>query len=363
MTQKLFEPAQVGSIRLQNHIVMAPMTRSRATADHELTDIMTTYYAQRASAGLIITEGVAPSPNGVGYSHTPGIYTATQIADWKKVTDAVHAKGGKIFAQIMHVGRVGHPANMPPQARLVAPSAIQLSGTMYTETEGMQPYPTPAALTTEEVKATIQEFAQAAENAIEAGFDGIELHGANGYLLEQFIRPTSNQRTDEYGGSTENYARAVLEVAQAAAERIGKDKVGIRLSPYGVANDMTYSAEYDVIYAYLAEQLNPYVTYIHLVDHSAMGAPAVDPAIVATIRAAYKGTIILCGGYDLERAEADLQSGKADLIAIGRPFIANPDLVERLKTGAELTPVDYNTLYSPTEKGYIDYPTLDAVTA
>lgn len=363
MSQKIFSSAQLGALVLSNHIVMAPMTRNRATADHELTDLIATYYEQRASAGLIITEGIAPSPNGNGYTRVPGLYTSSQIEGWKSVTDGVHAKGGKIFAQLMHTGRIGHPANMHPGAQILSASAVAAAGSIYTDTEGMQPHPTPGAMTTDQVKATIQEFVQASKNAIAAGFDGIELHAANGYLIEQFLRPTSNLRTDEYAGTTENFARFALETAQAVAEAIGKDKAGIRFSPYGVFNDMPYSPDFDAIYAYLAEHLNDYVTYIHLVDHAAMGAPAVDPAIVETIRTAFAGTLILSGGYDLERAEAALQAGKADLIAFGRPFIPNPDLVDRLKSGAPLSQPDFSTFYSADAKGYIDYPALESVTA
>lgn len=363
MSETVFAPAQLGNITLSNHIVMAPMTRNRGTQDHELTDLIATYYAQRASAGLIITEGIAPSPNGNGYARVPGLYTPSQVAAWKKVTDGVHAKGGKIFAQLMHTGRIGHPANMHAGSQIVAPSAIAAAGDIFTDTEGMQPQQMPKAMSTEEVQATIAEFVQAAQNAVDAGFDGIELHAANGYLIEQFIRPTSNARTDQYGGSTENFARFALEIAQATAAQIGKDKVGIRLSPYGIFNDMPYSSDFDSIYAYLAEQLNPYVTYIHLVDHSAMGAPAVDPAIVNTIREKYQGTLILSGGYDLARAEATLQAGQADLIAMGRPFLSNPDLVERLQTGAPLNQPDFGTFYTASAEGYIDYPTLEEVAA
>ncbi|GAB3024791.1 alkene reductase [Spirosoma pulveris] len=363
MAQKLFSAATLGNLTLQNHLVMAPMTRNRATTDHAVTDIMSTYYAQRASAGLIITEGIAPSPNGNGYARVPGIYTKEQIAGWKNVTDAVHAKGGKIFAQLMHSGRVGHPVNMHENGEVIAPSAIAAAGQIYTDTDGMLDHPTPRALTTEEVKQTVQEFVQAAKNAVEAGFDGVEIHGANGYLVEQFLRSTSNQRTDEYGGSAENNARFALEIAEQISAAIGKEKTGIRLSPYGVFNDMPYSPNDDKIYHYIAQKLSDYVVYVHLVDHESMGAPAVDPAIVDAIRENYKGSLILSGGYDAERAEEALTSGKADLIAIGRPFIANPDLVERLKTGAELNQPDFSTFYTPGEKGYIDYPVLEEANA
>jgi N-ethylmaleimide reductase len=363
MATQLFETAQLGNLTLGNHLVMAPMTRNRATANHEVTDIMTTYYAQRASAGLIITEGIAPSPNGNGYARVPGLYTPQQVAGWKKVTDAVHEKGGRIFAQLMHTGRVGHSANMHEGAELLAPSALAVSGQIYTDVQGMQDHPTPRAYTTDEVKAVIQEFVTAAKNAIDAGFDGVELHGANGYLIEQFLRSTSNQRTDEYGGSTENNARFALEVAEAVSAVIGKEKLGIRLSPYGVFNDMPYDPAYDAMYHYLAEKLNEYVTYVHVVDHASMGAPAVAPEIKAAIREHYEGTLILSGGYNAETAEEALQSGNADLIAIGRPFIANPDLVERYKAGAELNQPDFTTFYTPGEKGYTDYPVLAEVTA
>jgi len=363
MAQKLFSEAKLGNLTLQNHIVMAPMTRNRATEDHAVTPIMATYYAQRAAAGLIVTEGIAPSPNGNGYARVPGLYTDEQIAGWKTVTDAVHAQGGKIVAQLMHSGRIGHPVNMHLGGEIVAPSAIAAKGQIYTDTDGMQDHPTPRALTTDEVKQAIEEFVQAAKNAIEAGFDGVEIHGANGYLIEQFLRSATNERTDEYGGSVENNARFALDVAEQTAQAIGKEKTGIRLSPYGVFNDMPYSSDDDETYHYIAEKLSGHVVYVHLVDHEAMGSPAVDPAIVKAIRDKYTGTLILCGGYDAERAEADLASGKADLIAFGRPFIANPDLVERLKTGAELSDPDQSTFYTPGEKGYTDYPVLEEAKA
>ena len=358
MATQIFEPAQLGNLILSNHLVMSPMTRNRATANHEVTDIMATYYAQRATAGLIISEGIAPSPNGNGYARVPGLYTPEQVTGWTKVTEAVHAKGGLIFAQLMHTGRISHEANMHEGAELLAPSAVASSEQIYTDTLGMQDHPTPRAYTTDEVKTVIQEFVTAAKNAIRAGFDGVELHGANGYLIEQFLRNNTNQRTDEYGGSAENNARFALDVAKAVSAAIGKEKLGIRLSPYGVFNDMPYDPAYDAMYEYLAEQLNNHVVYVHLVDHSSMGAPAVAPEIVEAIRKKYEGTLILSGGYNDRTAETALQSGKADLVAIGRPFIANPDLVERYKTGAALTTPDFTTFYTPGEKGYTDYPVL-----
>lgn len=361
MATKLFEPTQLGNLTLQNHLVMAPMTRNRATANHEVTDIMATYYAQRATAGLILSEGIAPSANGNGYARVPGLYTEQQVDGWKKVTDAVHQKGGKIFAQLMHTGRIGHSANMHEGAEILAPSSVAADGQIYTDTQGMQDHPTPRAFTLDDIKATIAEFVKAAQNAIRAGFDGVELHGANGYLIEQFLRSTTNQRTDEYGGNAENNARFALDIAKAVSEAIGKERLGIRLSPYGVFNDMPYDPQYDAVYHYLAKQLNDHVVYVHLVDHASMGAPAVAPEIVEAIREHFTGTLILSGGYNGQTAEEALQSGKADLIAIGRPFIANPDLVERYKTGAALNQPDFSTFYTPGEKGYTDYPALAEV--
>jgi len=362
MAQKLFSEARLGNLTLTNHLVMAPMTRNRATADHLPTDIMATYYAQRASIGLIITEGVSPSPNGEGYARIPGIHSAAQVAGWRKVTDAVHAEGGKLFIQLMHTGRIGHASHLVGDAEVIAPSAIAAAGQIYTDTEGMQDHPTPRALTTDEVKQTIQEYVMASKNAIKAGFDGVELHGANGYLIEQFISPNTNQRTDEYGGSVENRSRFLLEAAEAAGKAIGFDKVGVRLSPYGVFNDIHPYPETDETYRYLAEKLNALgIVYLHLVDHAAMGAPAVPAHIVEDIRTRFTGTLILSGGYDAERAEAALESGQADLVAFGRPVIANPDFAERLQSGAEMNQPDFNTFYTPGEKGYTDYPALAAV--
>ena len=354
----LFSKATLGPLTLQNHLVMAPLTRSRAIGNVP-NDLMADYYAQRASVGLIITEGTSPSPNGLGYARIPGIYSAEQVAGWKKVTDAVHAKGAKIFVQLMHTGRIAHPLNLPAGARLVAPSAVAAQGQMYTDAEGMKDQPVPHALTEAELAATREEFVTAAKNAVAAGFDGIELHAANGYLLEQFIRPNSNIRTDKYGGSIENRARFVIEVAEATAAAIGKDKVGIRLSPYGVFNDMPLYPEMESDYTYLAGKLNEVgLVYVHLVDHSPQGAPEVPASIKQTFRNKFKRTLILSGGYDAKRAEADLAAGKADLIAVGRPILANPDLVERWKANTSLNEPDASTFYTPGAKGYTDYPAL-----
>jgi N-ethylmaleimide reductase len=356
----LYSKTTLGPLTLQNHLVMSPMTRNRAIGNVP-NDLMVQYYAQRASAGLIVTEGTSPSPNGLGYPRIPGIFSAAQVAGWKKVTDAVHADGARIFVQLMHCGRIGHPLNLPAGATVLGPSAIAAAGEMYTDAKGMQPNAMPKAMTEADIKTAIEEFAQAAKNAVAAGFDGIELHSANGYLLEQFFRPTSNQRTDRYGGSVENRARFVLEVAAATIAAIGKDKVGIRLSPFGVFNDMPPYPEMEADYTYLAQQLNAAgLVYIHVVDHSAMGAPPVPASVKAMFRSVFKRTLILSGGYDAARAESDLVAKKCDLIAVGRPFLANPDLVERWKANAAMNPPDASTFYLPGPKGYIDYPALTA---
>jgi len=355
---QLFSPASLGALTLQNHLVMAPLTRCRAIGNIP-NALMAQYYAQRGSAGLIIAEGTSPSPNGLGYPRIPGIFTDAQIAGWKLVTAAAHAQGAKLFMQLMHCGRVNHPLNLPAGARVLAPSAVAAAGEMYTDAKGMQQHPTPQAMTEADLKIAIAEYAQAAKNAVAAGFDGIELHSANGYLLEQFIRPNSNQRTDAYGGTIEGRARFVLEVADAAIQAIGKDKVGIRLSPYGVFNDMPlYDAMADD-YTYLAQQLNARgLVYIHLVDHSSQGAPIVPDAIKQMFRKEFKGKLILSGGYDAARADSDLAAGKGDLIAVGRLFISNPDLVARWKSGGAVNAPDMDTFYTPEPKGYTDYPTL-----
>lgn len=354
----LFAPTKLGSLPLQNRVVMSPMTRNRAIGNVP-NDLMVEYYKDRASAGLIITEGTSPSPNGLGYPRIPGAFSAAQVAGWKKITDAVHAKGAKIFLQLMHTGRIGHPNNLPAGANVIAPSAVAAAGEMYTDAEGPKSHPTPKAMTDADLKATLDEYVQAAKNAVAAGFDGVELHGANGYLLEQFIRPNSNRRTDAYGGPIENRARFVLEVVEAVTAAIGKDKVGIRLSPYGAFNDMPAYPQMEDDYAYLARQLSARgLVYIHLVDHSSMGAPVVPASIKDTFRKAFKGALILSGGYDVARAEADLAAGKADLIAFGRPFLANPDIIERWKAGASINAPDPTTFYTPGPKGYNDYPVL-----
>ena len=354
---KLFSTYKLGKTELKNRVVMAPMTRSRALGNIP-NELNAEYYGQRSGAGLIITEGTSPSPNGLGYSRIPGVFSKAQAEGWKKVTAAVHKGGGKIFVQLMHTGRIGHQLNLPEGARVLAPSDVRPAGQIWTDQKQLQDYPVPAEMTASEIGSTKKEFSDAARNGIAAGFDGVELHGANGYLLEQFLSPVSNRRTDSYGGSVENRCRFVLEVAEAVAGAIGKEKTGIRLSPYGVANDMPNYPEIEATYLYLAGKLNDLgIQYIHMVDHSSMGAPAVPSTIKRESRKLFRNTLILSGGYNLERAGEDLNSGNADLIAFGKPFINNPDLVSRLMNNLPLsTTLDFNTFYTPGEKGYTDYP-------
>ena len=356
-TSELFSKYTLGDIELKNRIVMAPMTRCRAIGNIP-NDLIATYYKQRSGAGLIITEGTSPSPNGLGYCRIPGLFNEAQVEGWKKTTNAVHAEGGKIFVQLMHTGRISHSLNLPEGAKALAPSAVQPAGQMWTDQEGMKDFEVPNAMSSEELTETIKEFAHSAELAVKAGFDGVELHAANGYLLEQFISPISNQRTDNYGGSIENRCRFILEVVDHVIQSIGANKTSIRLSPFGVASDMPHYPEIEETYTYLAEQLNDRgIIYIHLVDHSAMGAPAVPFSIKNTIHSKFKNTLILTGGYNLETAEADLKSGYTDLVGFGRQFINNPDLVNRFINGFPLSEnLDFNTFYSASEQGYTDYP-------
>jgi N-ethylmaleimide reductase len=356
MKDLLFSEYKMGNITLKNRIVMAPMTRSRAI-NNVPNDLMATYYQQRSGAGLIVTEGTSPSPNGLGYSRIPGLFNLEQVNGWKKVTAAVHKNGGKIFVQLMHTGRVAHPLNLPANAKIVAPSAIGLKGTMWTDQQQMQPYPVPQEMTISEIKHAIDEYVRSSKLAIEAGFDGVELHGANGYLIEQFINPSANQRTDEYGGSAENRIRFAVEIAEKTVKEIGKDKVGIRVSPYGAANDMMPYEGLEETYALLAKKMNDLgIVYMHVVDHSAMGAPPVTDSVKEIIRKNFSGTVILAGGFDVAKAEKDIEANKGNLVAFGKPFISNPNLVEKLKTGAKLNTPDMNSFYTPDEKGYTDYP-------
>ena len=352
----IFSTQKIGNIELKNRIVMAPMTRSRAI-NNIPNDLMVTYYEKRSDAGLIITEGTAPSANGLGYARIPGIYNEAQITGWKKITSAVHKKGGKIFLQIMHTGRVSHTLNMEKGTTILAPSAIALSGEMYTDVEGMQPYPVPKEMTLTEIEHTQEEYVQAAINAIEAGFDGVEIHGANGYLIEQFINTASNKRTDIYGGSFKNRSRFILEIAEKTANAIGADKTGVRVSPYGVFNDMEIFASVDETFEYLAKELGKLnLAYIHVVDHSSQGAPEVPQTIKDKIKTAFNGVYIASGGLDLNKAEAILKEVEGDLVAFGVPFIANPDLVNRMKNNTALNAPNPDTFFTPGIEGYLDYP-------
>jgi N-ethylmaleimide reductase len=356
---KLFSKTVVGPLALQNHLVMSPLTRSRATGNIP-NALMAEYYSQRAgSVGLIIAEGTSSSPNGLGYARIPGVFSAEQVEGWKLVTKAVHAKGAKMFVQLMHCGRIAHQLNLPKGARVLAPSAVAAAGEMWTDQEGMKPLPVPEAMTEADLKTALDEYVWSAKNAIAAGFEGVELHSANGYLLEQFLRPNSNLRTDRYGGSIEGRSRFVLEVLDATIKAIGKEKVGIRISPFGVFNDMPLYPEMEADYTYFAKQLNERgLLYIHLVDHSSMGAPPIPESIRTMLRSQSNTHLLLSGGYDFKRAESDLVAGKADLIVTGRAILANPDLKKRWETGAELNAPDMSTFYTPGEKGYTDYPTL-----
>ena len=355
----LFQPLATASLQLANRAVMAPMTRSRAVVANTPNALMAEYYGQRATAGLIITEGTSPSPNGLGYPRIPGLFNAAQVRGWKVVTDAVHARGGKIFVQLMHTGRVSQVANLPAGAQVLGPTADLCPGEMYTDAQGLQPHSTPRAMTATDIAHAVQEYAQSAQLAIEAGFDGVELHAANGYLIEQFLNANVNQRSDAYGGSIAGRNRFALEVARATAAAIGAHRVGIRLSPYGVFNGMGAFPEVDAQYLALTQELSQLgLLYVHLLDHSAMGAPPVPAALKSRLRAAFNGWFILAGGFDRASAESALEAGQADLIAFARPFLATPDLVERMRAGVALNALDMATFYTPGPKGYTDYPAL-----
>jgi N-ethylmaleimide reductase len=353
----LFEPYQFGKITLQNRIVMAPLTRNRATAGNIPSALAVEYYAQRASAGLIISEATQISPEGQGYEATPGIHSPEQIAGWKKVTDAVHARGGRIVLQLWHVGRVSHvrlQANGQPP---VAPSAIRAKTKTYIGGEFLE-VSEPRALAREELPGLVASYRQAARNAVEAGFDAVEVHGANGYLLDQFLRDSSNKRTDDYGGSIENRARLLLEATRAVVEEIGAERTGIRISPVTPANDVSDS-DPQALFNYVVEKLNDIgLLFIHVIEGATGGARDFLPFDYAALRQRFRGTYIANNGYTLELAQEAVASGRADLIAFGKLFIANPDLVERLRANAGLNDPDKATFYGGTEKGYTDYPTL-----
>lgn len=353
----LFDALENARLPLQNRIVMAPMTRCRAVENNTPNALMAEYYGQRSSAGLIITEGTSPSADGLGYARIPGLFNAEHVAGWRLSTAAAHQGGAKIFIQLMHTGRVTGSANLPVGARAVGPTAEVCPGEMYTDVAGMQPHAVPHALTEAELENIVAEYANAAKLAIEAGFDGIELHAANGYLLEQFLNSNVNTRTDGYGGSAAARNRLTLEVAQACIDAIGADRVGIRVSPYGVFNSTGAFAGVDEQYLELAQALSDMgLIYLHLVDHSGMGAPEVPARFKAQLRAAFNGLFIASGGFNGESAEEALNAGQGDLVAFGRPFIGNPDLVRRLQENLPLVQPDQNTWYTPGPVGYSDYP-------
>ena len=354
----LFSPVQVGPYTLRNRMVMAPMTRNRAGQGNVPSDLAVAYYTQRASAGLIITEGTQVSPQGVGYPGTPGIHDEAQVAGWRRVTDAVHARGGRIFAQLWHVGRISHPLLQPGGAPPVAPSAIAAEGQTFTS-EGPKPFGVPRALETLEIPGVVEQFAHGARQALESGFDGVELHGANGYLIDQFLRDGSNHRTDAYGGPVENRARFLLEVAGAVAGVWGADRVGVRLSPTGTFNSMSDS-DPAATFGHAVRELDRFgLAYLHVTE--AIGS---TPSPVAPVlRTLFRGPFMLNGGYSQETANAALAKREADLISFGVLFLSNPDLVERFAEGAPLNTPDRETFYMGGEKGYIDYPTRDAVAA
>ncbi|MBI2993737.1 MAG: alkene reductase [Gammaproteobacteria bacterium] len=345
---ELFSPIRIGPLELPNRIVMAPMSRSRAGEGNAPNCMNIRYYKQRASAGLIITEASQISPRGVGYPGTPGIHSYDQIAGWRRVVDGVHEDGGRIFLQLWHVGRISHPSMQPNGQLPVGPSAIAARGDAFTPS-GLQPFPVPRALETREIPDIIAQYQRAAENARAAGFDGVELHGANGYLLDQFLRDGSNRRTDQYGGSIENRARLLLEVAAAVAGVWGPGRVGVRLSPISDFNDMRDSNP-AATFGYAAEQLGGMgLAYLHVIEGEFDSAP---------LRRAFGEPYIANSGYDMERARAAIASGAADMVSFGKLFLANPDLPVRFLRGAALNEPDQATFYSGGEKGYTDYPAL-----
>jgi len=354
----LFSAYQLGPNGLKNRIVMAPMTRSRAGDGNVPGELNGLYYSQRASGGLIITEGAQISPQGVGYPATPGIHTPEQIEGWKKVTDSVHGAGGKIFLQLWHVGRISHPSLQPGGALPVAPSAIKPEGEAFSY-DGLKPFVTPRALETEEIPGIVEQYRQAALNAMDAGFDGVEIHGANGYLIDQFLRDGTNRRTDAYGGSLDNRTRFLLEVVQTVTDVCGVDRVGVRISPLNPFNSMSDS-DPAATFTHVAGALKPIgLAYLHVVEVAIgeQGGTLVDFDYTG-LKKAFGGTYIANGGYNRERAEAALEEGRADLISFGASYLANPDLPERLMAGAPLNPPDPSTFYGGDESGYTDYPFL-----
>jgi N-ethylmaleimide reductase len=357
---KLFEPYKLGAITLPNRLVMAPLTRNRAVPPGMVpSPLAADYYGQRASAGLLITEASQVSQQGQGYQDTPGIYSKEQVAGWRKVTDRVHELGGRIFIQIWHVGRVSHDSLQPGGGKPVAPSAIRAKGKTFVNGT-FADVSEPRALELSEIPGIIDDFKRATKNALEAGFDGVEIHGANGYLLDQFAKDGANKRTDAYGGSIENRAKLMLEVSKAVVAEAGGDRTGIRISPVTPANDIVDSNP-QALFDYITDGLSALkLVYLHVVEGATGGPRDFAPFDYAGLRKRFSGAYIANNGYDFELATKVLDANAADLIAFGKPFISNPDLVERLKKGAALNDWDKNTFYGGGAKGYTDYPTLAA---
>lgn len=366
MAQPLLKPIQLHDLELKNRVIMAPMTRSRADNEGNVpNDLMVTYYTQRASSGLIISEGSQISSQAVGYINTPGIHTQEQVEGWKKITDAVHQEGGKIFIQLWHVGRMSH-SDFHNGELPVAPSAINPNSKAYTP-EGFKDTETPRALTIPEIKQIVQDYKAAAVNAMEAGFDGVEIHASNGYLLHQFFASTSNIRTDEYGGTKENRARILFEVIDAIKEAMPEERIGVRLNPslHGTFG-MTLNEDSIPTFDYIIEQLNKYnLSYLHLTEaaEANFDVPFIEKQIAKRYRPMYKGNLIINGGFTQESGNKAIEEGNADMVAYGVPFISNPDLPERFAQNAELQRADSKTFYVPGAKGYIDYPSLAEVEA
>lgn len=363
---KLLEPDTFGDIALKNRMVMAPLTRMRAKAGDVPGDLAAEYYSQRASAGLIITEAVQISPLGKGYPGTPGIYSDEQVAGWRKITEAVHARGGVIVPQLWHVGRISHSSHHPTEGLPIAPSAIAPSGKVFTATWKQANYETPRAIEQEEIPALIESYRHAGIKAKEAGFDGVEVHAANGYLLDQFLQDGTNQRTDRYGGSFENRARLMFEVLDAVISVWGSSRVGIRLSPYGSFNDMS-DKDPKGLFSYVVEKLNPLkLAYLHLIEPRATMAGGSESLVADAPNAAklfgslFTGKVLSAGGYNRELAEAAIQAEETDAVAFGRLFISNPDLPHRFEIDAPLNAYNRPTFYGGDAKGYTDYPTYES---
>jgi N-ethylmaleimide reductase len=360
--QRLFTPFDAGALRLPNRMVMAPMTRNRAGSGGVPTPLMARYYRQRATAGLIVTEGTQVSLEGVGYPGTPGIHTGEQVAAWRQIVDEVHSAGGRIVLQLWHVGRISHPSFQPSGALPIAPSAIRPDGQAFTA-EGLQPFQTPRALETQEIDGVVQQFAAGARRAKEAGFDGVEIHGANGYLIDQFLRDGSNCRTDQYGGSLAHRLRFLLEVTEAVVDVWGEGRVGVRLSPTSPFNDMRDSDPVSTFSAAARALSGQRLAYLHVIEAGPGNANATfasaAPRTLPSIARAFHGPLIVNDGYTAETAEATLVRGEADLVSFGSPFLANPDLVERFRAGLPLNAPDRSTFYGGDERGYTDYPPFD----